>query len=86
MLALNKIVLEGKEGVRNEWEIKEERVRGKKEREKRETGRERKGENPANQIYEKAKNSRGKGSQRSSQKTNLTITPLMQCPRRDQNH
>ena len=39
VLALNKIVLEGKEGVRKEWEIKEERVRGKKERERKERNR-----------------------------------------------
>ena len=74
------------EGVKKEWAMKEETIRGGKERkEKRKTRRKIKKENPANHTYEKVKDSRGKGSQRSSQKSNLTTSPLMQCGRENEN-
>ena len=71
------------DGVKKEWEMKEETIRGGK---KRKTRRKIKKENPAHHTYEKAKDRRGKGSQRSSQKSNLTTSPLMQCARKNQNH
>lgn len=75
------------DGVKKEWEMKEETIRGgKKRKEKRKTRRKIKKENPAHHTYEKAKDRRGKGSQRSSQKSNFTTSPLMQCARKNQNH
>ena len=78
----------GRKGGREEERGRKKKKKGGGggEREKRELGSEGKGENPANQAYEKVKNSRSKTSQRSSQKTNFIISLFMQCPRKDRNH